>query len=577
MKRAGLRDLMPIALVLCLSALLVSTIYAGIIVPGSVRMTDTPGGAEMTQFASGISVVYLVFDYSDMHNEEFMVRVYYYSGEMLFEQSKVYTGSGTESVEISPAGGGAFLNGRYITNLYSGLFPISSIWWEVGGAPKIKTFLPCIVKQWPPSITPTPTRTPAVTPTPSPTPGYDLYEPNNSFSMAYPILSAEMYFAYINPGSDLDYFRFDVQTSYPIAARLTIPDPENMTYGLDLYDADYNRLISKANLAGEETITITFDPPQTGRYYLKVYSIQNRFDPSRAYELRVVFDRAPTPTPSPTSTPTVIQPTTGTPTSTPTPTPTPTSGAGGWVIECVDCPRQFSNMTDRSLRLDAEGHPHIAYGEEHLYHAWHDGANWHYEVVDNSPYVGQHASLALDAGGYPHISYYDYHLKYAYKDASGWNSETEESECDVGNYTSLALDGNGYPHISYYDEWNEDLKYAYQDASGWHIETVDSERDVGEDSSLALDGNGYPHISYYDETNYDLKYAYQDASGWHIETVDSEGRVGYDTSLALDGDGYPHISYYDDYPKNDLKYAYQDASGWHIETVDRSDERRVGN
>jgi len=104
--------------------------------------------------------------------------------------------------------------------------------------------------------------------------------------------------------------------------------------------------------------------------------------------------------------------------------------ADGWVIECTDCLKQFSNMTDRSLRLDAAGHPHIAYGGDHLYYAWNDGVSWQLETVDASPDVGQHASLALDGGG--------------------------------------------YPHISYYDDTNDDLKYAYQDASGWHIETVDS-------------------------------------------------------------------------------------------------------
>ena len=31
-----------------------------------------------------------------------------------------------------------------------------------------------------------------------------------------------------------------------------------------------------------------------------------------------------------------------------------------WQIECVDCPRQFSHMTDRSLSLDQNGYPHIA-------------------------------------------------------------------------------------------------------------------------------------------------------------------------------------------------------------------------
>lgn len=170
-------------------------------------------------------------------------------------------------------------------------------------------------------ITSAPSPTPTATLTPSPTPCDDPCEPNNSFSTAYPIDSGEMYFAYINPGSDLDYFRFDIQNSEnPITARLTIPDPENVTYGLDLYDADYNRLVSKANLAGEETITITHDPAQTGRYYVRVYSVQNRFDPSKAYELRVVFDIAPTPTPAPTSTPT----STPTPTDTATPSPTPT-------------------------------------------------------------------------------------------------------------------------------------------------------------------------------------------------------------------------------------------------------------
>ena len=51
----------------------------------------------------------------------------------------------------------------------------------------------------------------------------------------------------------------------------------------------------------------------------------------------------------------------------------PLPSAGGWQTECADCPRQFSNMTDHSLRLDAEGHPHVAYGGDHLYYAWSDG------------------------------------------------------------------------------------------------------------------------------------------------------------------------------------------------------------
>ena len=244
--------------------------------------------------------------------------------------------------------------------------------------------------------------------------------------------------------------------------------------------------------------------------------------------------------------------------------------ADGWVIEFVDG-KCFSKMTDRSLRLDAQGHPHIAYGKDHLYYAWHDGISWHYETVDQSGPVGMHASLALDGSGYPHISYchsdstYSYceSLKYAYQNSSGWHIETVDSKAGVGEYSSLALDGDGYPRIAYHDLSNHDLKYAYRDATGWHIETLDD--GAGYYVSLALNASGYPHISYLSDI--DLRHAYRDVAGWHIESVDSAARWA-STSLVLDAEGYPHISYRGG---DDLKYAYQDATGWHTETVDSAE------
>jgi hypothetical protein len=83
------------------------------------------------------------------------------------------------------------------------------------------------------------------------------------------------------------------------------------------------------------------------------------------------------------------------------------SFAQTWEIEVLDDGKQFSDMTDRSLRLDAAGRPHIAYGADKLYYSWHGGDQWHCEVADPSPGVGRFASLVLDTAGHPHISYYD--------------------------------------------------------------------------------------------------------------------------------------------------------------------------
>jgi hypothetical protein len=174
-----------------------------------------------------------------------------------------------------------------------------------------------------PTVTNTPPPTPTVTLTPSPTPYDDPYEPNNSFSTAFPIESGETYFASINPAQDVDCFKFNIQTLNPITAKLTISDPESVRYSFALYyydGDDWNILRITGNTEGQGSIDITYNPESTGKYGVRVAGIPGYFDPSKAYELRVVFDRIPTPTPSPTSTPT----STPTPTHTPTPSPTPT-------------------------------------------------------------------------------------------------------------------------------------------------------------------------------------------------------------------------------------------------------------
>src|SRR3990172_9149545 len=63
-----------------------------------------------------------------------------------------------------------------------------------------------------------------------------------------------------------------------------------------------------------------------------------------------------------------------------------------WATERVDAEKTFGSMTDRSLALDSANRPHIAYGTDHLYYAWHDGSTWNIETVDPAWGVGRYAS-----------------------------------------------------------------------------------------------------------------------------------------------------------------------------------------
>ncbi len=107
----------------------------------------------------------------------------------------------------------------------------------------------------------------------------------------------------------------------------------------------------------------------------------------------------------------------------------PQSISPWWTMEAVDVPKMFLQMRDNSLAVDADNHPHIAYGGDRLYYAHYEGTGlgllqgWQIETVDASAAAGIYASLVLDAAGRPHIGYYDRansHLKYAYYDGVDW-------------------------------------------------------------------------------------------------------------------------------------------------------------
>jgi hypothetical protein len=248
-----------------------------------------------------------------------------------------------------------------------------------------------------------------------------------------------------------------------------------------------------------------------------------------------------------------------------------------WVEDCIDCPRYFHNLTNRSAVLDSSDLPHVAYGGDHLYYGYLNSAGtWRSEVVDASYSVGSHAALVLDSSENPHIIYYDSAnrtLKYAYHDGVEWQIESFPFGSLTDPQLSLAIDSTDRVHVTFYNDVAGDLIYGVITGTGVYFEVVDSTGDVGKFSSIALDGNNLPHISYHDVTNTQLKYAYFDGSDWTIETFLEVDQHGYDTDIAIDHNGYPHIVYRGgsaDYPKP-LMYRFQDGAGWHLEIVDESE------
>jgi hypothetical protein len=271
--------------------------------------------------------------------------------------------------------------------------------------------------------------------------------------------------------------------------------------------------------------------------------------------------------------------------------PATTTGAGDWILECVDCPPWFEDMTEHHLRLDAQGYPHIAYGGKHLYYAWQTAEGWHRQVVDEVPFAGQYASLALDAAGYAHIAYGGpgKEIRYAAQDAAGWHTETVTNSlsASLGPDIDLVLGPGGQPHLGFCSRGPDYvLRHAYHDWAGWHFETVDT--DLGEygwDVSMDVDSGGYVHVVYYDSVDERFRYAYQTRGGWQVDTTNLAGSpsspaapntvVCGTPNLVLDTQNRVHVAYsvWDRVNQwSYLMYKYKDVAGWHAEIADWSND-----
>ncbi len=149
---------------------------------------------------------------------------------------------------------------------------------------------------------------------------------------------------------------------------------------------------------------------------------------------------------------------------------------------------------------------------------------------------GMYGSIALDSNGYPHVSHYDpasKELKYLYHDGSEWHKQVIDGGDDVGIYTSIAIDSNDNPHITYFSQ--QYVNHTFFDGSDWIFETIAPVGNYAH-TSIDIDGSDHPHITYYSSGYKALSYAVNTTS-WDLNFLPrdmGENNTGEMLDLSLD-------------------------------------------
>ena len=119
----------------------------------------------------------------------------------------------------------------------------------------------------------------------------DIYECNNQFSTATPIVLDENIKGQIYSRNDEDYYVFETLSSGVLS--ITVTDvPANIPMTVELFDADQNELASKNERSGE-AVTLHYLACQAGRFYVRLLerAVSDPFNPD-LYNLKVTLDNS---------------------------------------------------------------------------------------------------------------------------------------------------------------------------------------------------------------------------------------------------------------------------------------------
>lgn len=224
-----------------------------------------------------------------------------------------------------------------------------------------------------------------------------------------------------------------------------------------------------------------------------------------------------------------------------------------WNITVLDDGRLISELGPTGLAYGPNGYPHVAYGQDHLYHSYWNGSAWLTELVDASPLVGSAASIAVDGNGMVYTTYYDQvnqDLKYATNWQGTWQVLTLASTGNVGEESFVFASAGGQGpevYVGYLDSTNNRVLQLYsgEETNGaWSSPLVAS--GTGNIASFAMTMRGYQayiSMARYNstDTEYETWYNWTSGGEWQTPEPVSTLQSSTQSAIAVDGSGIPYI------------------------------------
>lgn len=117
------------------------------------------------------------------------------------------------------------------------------------------------------------------------TPSLDSYEPNDSMTQAYQIVSGTSYKALIGSSTDVDYFKIVVTKAGTVSISLsTLPKD----YDLYLINSS-GTAVAKSERSGTSSESISYRASKAGTYYIKVKGYNSAYSATSQYTLKATF------------------------------------------------------------------------------------------------------------------------------------------------------------------------------------------------------------------------------------------------------------------------------------------------